>query len=327
VSGTDPISANPSANAPGTVIAYRNVSFRYASTKADEGPLTLSDITFNVRAGERLGVLGPNGGGKSTLLKLTLGLLKGHTGEIEIAGLPPREACRRGLVGYVPQKIEAELRFPLSVAQVVAMPLMRDLPPWKGRGPDIDARVREALAVVGASDLIDRPIGALSGGQLQRVMIARAIAPKPAVLLLDEPTVGIDVVGQQQFSELMRRISTEFKLTVVVVSHDLRTIAAGCDRVACLSRTLHFHDAPGGLTPALLAELFRHDVAAIFGGNDRAWHIDAHKADACPHPEHRHPHEHAGPCTDDHTHETPHASGPATLSISAPRSKPSEGPR
>lgn len=311
-----------------TVVAYRNVSFRYPGTQADgsPAPLVLSDITFNVRTGERLGVLGPNGGGKSTLLKLTLGLLKGHTGEISIAGLPPRDARKGGLVGYVPQKVEAELRFPVSVAQVVAMPIMHAVAPWKRMSRDQRSRVDDALAVVGATDLADRPIGALSGGQIQRVMIARALAPRPRVLLLDEPTVGIDVVGQQQFAELMKRISTELKLTVMVVSHDLRTIAAGCDRVACLSRSLHFHDAPGGLTPALLAELFRHDVAAIFGGSDRAWHIDAHMAEECPHPEHRHPHEHAGPCTDDHTHALTQADAPVSLGISAPK-KPAGGGR
>lgn len=290
-----------------TLISYRDVSFRYPGARADvgEGPPVLSGITFDVRAGERLGVLGPNGGGKSTLLKLTLGLLKGHTGHISIAGKPPLEAVRDGLIGYVPQKIEAELRFPLSVFQVVAMPVMQGVAPWRSMSAAQRRQIDESLSLVGAANLRERPIAALSGGQIQRVMIARALAARPRVLLLDEPTVGIDVVGQQQFAELMTSLNRTLGLTIMIVSHDLRTIAAGCDRVACLSRTLHFHDAPRGLTPGVLAELFRHDVAAIFGGSDRAWHIDAHAAEACPHPDHRHPHDHAGPCAQQGHHAPP----------------------
>lgn len=280
-------------------ISYRDVSFRYPGA-ADPA---LQDISFHVRTGERLGVLGPNGGGKSTLLKLTLGLLDGADGDIRVAGLLPRDAARRGLIGYVPQKIEAELRFPLSVREVVAMPLLLPLHPFRSAPRELARAVDDALALVGASDLADRPIGRLSGGQIQRAMIARAIAGKPRVLLLDEPTVGIDVSGQHRFAELIRSINATLGITIVIVSHDIRTIAAGCDRAACLSRRLHFHDAPSGLTPAVLAELFRHDVAAIFGGEDARWHIDAHPAESCPLLEHRHPHTHAGPC--DEAHDTP----------------------
>ena len=111
-----------------------------------------------------------------------------------------------------------------------------------------------------------------------------ALASKPKLLLLDEPTVGIDVAGQQQFADLLRHLHDDLKLTVMVVSHDIRTVAAGCDRVACLSRTLHSHTAPEGLTPAVLAEVFRHDVAAIFG----EVHVDAHAAAACHDPSHKH---------------------------------------
>ena len=122
-----------------------------------------------------------------------------------------------------------------------------------------------------------RHFGSLSGGQMQRVLMARALAGSPRLLLLDEPTVGIDAAGQQQFSEMLRRVQGELGVTVIIVSHDIRTVAAGCDRVACLSRTLHFHAAPAGLTPAVLAEVFRHDVSAIFGDV----HVDAHSAGEC----------------------------------------------
>lgn len=233
--------------------------------------------------GERLGVLGPNGGGKSTLLKLTLGLLTGYAGTIEVFGVTP-EAARKGrMIGYVPQRTRAELGFPLTAWQVVEMGAAVGVSPWRSLSREHRETVRRSMEVVGAEALAEQTIGSLSGGQLQRVMIARALACRPRVLLLDEPTVGIDVAGQKQFADLLKHLHDVLGLTVVVVSHDIRTVAAGCDRIACLSRTLHSHVAPEGLTPAVLAEVFRHDVAAIFG----EVHVDAHSASACSDPSHR----------------------------------------
>lgn len=267
-------------------VQYRGVTYRYPSGgMGDAAPRpAVEDITFNVRAGECLGILGPNGGGKSTLVKLTLGLLEGAAGDIRVFGRSPAHARKEGFVGYVPQRLGAELAFPVSVRQVVEMAAMRGLAAWKAMPRDRSDLVDHAIELVGMSELADRPIGKLSGGQLQRVMIARALAASPRLLLLDEPTVGIDVAGQQRFTELLRRVQRELGLTVMIVSHDIRAIAGSCDRVACLSRTLHFHDAPQGLTPAVLAEVFRHDVSGIFGDV----HVDAHAAATCTDPSHVH---------------------------------------
>ncbi len=296
---SDPSATPTPTTAP--AIDYRAVTFRYGraaveSLGAADVPV-LQNITLAVRDGERLGILGPNGGGKSTLLKLTLGLLGGYDGEIRVFGLTPQQARRRRLIGYVPQRIEAELDFPLTVRQVAALPASLSLKPWQRVPPDLDRHIDESLRVVGMLDRAQTPIGRLSGGQLQRVMIARALACSPRILVLDEPTVGIDVAGQQQFAALLTRLHAELKLTIVVVSHDLRTVAAGCDRVACLSRTLHSHTAPEGLTPAVLAEVFRHDVAAIFGSD---LHVHAHPAAACPMESAAHTHEHGPGCDHDH---------------------------
>lgn len=266
-------------------IEYRNLSYTYprtGGTGADRP--ALEGVTLTVNKGERLGVLGPNGGGKSTLLKITLGLLEGYTGEVRIFGCDPVQARRERLIGYVPQRVTAELSFPISARQAVEMGASVGLSPWRGLNEETRTYVEESLAAVGAGSFSDRPVGQLSGGQLQRVMIARALAARPRVLLLDEPTVGIDVAGQQQFAELLTTLHDRFNLTIVVVSHDLRTIVAGSDRVACLSRTLHSHGAPEGLSPAVLAEVFKHDVAAIFGD----LHVDAHAAAGCADPTHGH---------------------------------------
>jgi len=276
-------------------IECRNLTYSYrrAVVAADRPRPALENVTLTVAQRERLGVLGPNGGGKSTLLKLALGVLRGYTGEIRVMGMTPDEARRAGIIGYVPQRIEAELGFPVSVRQVVSMSAARGVPPWKPLPRARRENVSRVLDLVGIMPLGERSIGALSGGQLQRVMIARALAGEPKILFLDEPTVGVDVAGQQRFADLLRTLHATLDLTVVTVSHDLRTIAAGSDRVACLSRTLHFHDAPSGLTPRVLAEVFSHDVAGVFGN----LHVDAHAASACTDPSHTHDHG---------THSRPH---------------------
>lgn len=266
-------------------IDLRAVSYTYpARILRDEPVPALTDITLTVPSGTRLGILGPNGGGKSTLVKLILGLLTPDQGSVRVLGLDPDQARRRALVGYLPQRIGAETDWPISVRQAVAMPLTARTSPLTLRDRAAEDAADRALALVGLTPLANRPIGALSGGQLQRAMIARAIAPNPRLLVLDEPTVGVDAAGQQRFADLINTLHAELGITIITVSHDLRAIAAGSDRVACLHRTLHFHDAPSGLTPAILAEVFAHDVEAIFGHV----HVDAHPAHDCHDPAHHH---------------------------------------
>ena len=275
----------------GVAIRYQTVTFSYDG--AGDAP-ALDRVSLDVRKGERLGILGPNGGGKSTLLKLTLGLLRGYSGTIEIEGFSPSEAAKRRLIGYVPQRVEAELSFPITARHAASMAASAGLGPFAS-GRAAREKADRALSMVGASAFAEKPVGSLSGGQLQRVMIARALASEAKILLLDEPTVGIDPAGQKQFSELIQRLHDELGLTTIVVSHDLRTVAATSDRVACLARTLHYHDSPQGLTPHVLAEVFRHDAAAIFGD----LHVDAHRAAECGHD---HSHDHAQGHAHGHEH-------------------------
>ncbi len=282
---TDTVSMTPPGPSPEPAIDVEGLHFAYPGASAP----SLEGITLRVPHGERLGILGPNGGGKSTLLKLTLGLLRPSAGSVRVCGLHPVEARRRQLIGYVPQRSDADLQFPLSVRQVVLMGAGWRRAPWRSPSEDVLERVDKMIELVGASSYAARPIGKLSGGQFQRALIARALAADPKILALDEPTVGIDAAGQQEFATLLERVHAASGATILIVSHDLRAIAAGCDRVACLRRTLHAHTSPEGLTPAVLAEVFSHDVAGIFGDV----HVDAHLAAGCSDPSH-----HAG-----HTHE------------------------
>jgi zinc transport system ATP-binding protein len=275
-------------------LLVEGVSFAYPG-----GVEALRDVSLRVEPGELLAVIGPNGGGKTTLLKLITGALTPSRGSVRVFGLPPSRAVREGLVGVVPQRSGAELTFPVSVRQAVAMARTVGAPRLGVLPADARDAVDEALRLTGADALADRPVGALSGGQLQRVFIARALARRPRLLILDEPTVGIDAPGQRRFAELLARLRAELGLTIVLVSHDLRTIAGGAsamqrdeadghasgraaDRVACLRTTVHFHDAAEGITPAVLAEVFEHDLADVFGPVHVHTHDSAAAARACP---------------------------------------------
>jgi zinc transport system ATP-binding protein len=288
-------------------VQLESVTFTYpgASTPAVEA------VNLDVPEGTRLGILGPNGGGKSTLLKLALGLLRPTSGRVRVLGRDPAEARRAGFIGYVPQKFDVELGFPMSVRQVVELGATWRLPAWKPVPREARQRIEEMLRLTGAAEFADRAIGKLSGGQMQRAMIARALAANPRILALDEPMVGIDAKGQHQFASLLESIHRSLGITILIISHDLRAIAAGSDRVACLARRLHSHVSPEGLTPQVLAELFSHDLVGIAGVTGPV-HIHAHRAGECC--------EEAGA---GHGHPHTHATG--DLTISAPGKSSSTG--
>lgn len=258
-------------------VELQNVSFTYPGAAVP----ALDSVSLRVETGERLGILGPNGGGKSTLLKLVLGLLTSDGGgTVSVCGMSPAAARRAGVVGYVPQRSDVELSLPLSVREVVMLGAAWRCPPWRRVDSETRGRVDRMIGLVGASEFADRPIGKLSGGQLQRAMIARALAAQVKILALDEPLVGIDAVGQKTFADLLTRVHAELGVTILIVSHDLRAIIAGSDRVACLARRLHSHVSPQGLTPRVLAELFSHDIAGLMGtgGALEGMHVHAHGA-------------------------------------------------
>lgn len=263
------------------------MSYTYPEAGAGTAP-ALEGISLRVNEGERLGILGPNGGGKSTLVKLLLGLLEPTKGTVRVFGLSPKEARGKGLIGYVPQTTKLEALMPLSVFDAVALGAGWRESAWRGLSKQVRDRVRDALKLVGAEEYATRPVGRLSGGQTQRVIIARALAAQPRLLAFDEPMVGIDAAGQQTFADLLTRIHKQRGLTMLVVSHDLRAIVAGSDRVACLARRMHSHTSPAGLTPQVLAELFSHEVAGL-SGVLAGMHVHAHGAgEECTETAHTH---------------------------------------
>ncbi len=229
----------------------RQVDFAYGDR------LALKGIDMDVAEGSILGIIGPNGGGKSTLLKILIGRLTATRGQAQVAGLSPRQAVRRGgVVGYVPQNLPTRQSFPLTVAQWVRLGLAGKAGLFSSYAPDDLAFVPQILSWTGLAELADCPVAELSGGQLQRAAIARALVPRPRVLLLDEPTTGIDPAGQEQFDRFLRDLRDRLGLTVLLVSHDLPTVRRLCSRLACLNLTLHFHDNPHDFNDDLARHLF-----------------------------------------------------------------------
>ncbi|MCA9512167.1 MAG: ABC transporter ATP-binding protein [Myxococcota bacterium] len=203
------------------------------------GRPVLEDVTLRIAANDYLAILGPNGSGKSTLLKVILGLIEPDAGRVRVFGAPPRRA--RGRVGYVPQRATFDLDFPIRVRDVVSMGRLAGLGLARlGRFARDDREAADAaLERVEMAALADRPIGALSGGQLQRVLIARALAQRPRLLLLDEPTSSLDERIGRSVWELFEELSAE--MAIVVVSHDIGAISRSVRSVACLNRHLFAH--------------------------------------------------------------------------------------
>jgi zinc transport system ATP-binding protein len=226
-------------------LKFSHVGFSYGA-----GP-TLEDVSLRVSAGEFWALIGPNGGGKSTLLKLALGLLVPDSGEIRIFGKPPAEAHAR--VGYVPQFATFPRDFPLAVEQVVLQGRLDSRNWWRPMRKGDRAAIRAALDRVGVADLVARPIGSLSGGQLQRVMIARALVADPALLLLDEPTAHVDTDAETSFFDLLAGLRDS--MAIVMVSHDVGLVSRHVDRIACLNRSLVWHGAVP-LNEGVLAQLY-----------------------------------------------------------------------
>jgi zinc transport system ATP-binding protein len=226
-----------------------------------DGSVALRDIDLHVQAGSSLAVIGPNGAGKTTLLKILLGLLTHYQGTVTILGMSP-DAARRagGLVGCVPQRATVDWRFPIAVREAVQLGLVGRTGLWRRyRRADLEY-VERLLAMLDIGEIAEKPVGALSGGQQQRVLIGRALASQPKVLLLDEPTVGVDEPTQQVFHDLMGRLQQAFDLTLVIVSHDLRAVLRQCQRVACLNQMLHFHDVPEHLGQDVLTRVFHCEL-------------------------------------------------------------------
>ena len=234
-------------------ITVEGVSFAYGDVPV------LEEVDLSVAAGEFLGLVGPNGGGKSTLLKLILGLLTPTTGRITVLDKSPAEGRRR--IGYVPQFTTFSHDFPISVENTVLLGRLGRTQILGGYRTTDRKVAQRAMAQAQVLELRDRRLVTLSGGQLQRVMIARALACEPQILILDEPTASIDLRAEQNIFDLFDQLDGQ--MTILVVSHDIGFISQYVTRVACLNRTLVCHH-----TDAINGEV----IKALYGTSVRMIH-------------------------------------------------------
>lgn len=212
----------------------------------------LHDVSLTVYDHDFLGIIGPNGGGKTTLVRIMLGLKKPRQGSV--AYYRNGSQVDKLAIGYLPQYSHIDRKFPISVREVVLSGLSQQKPLFRRYGKEHHARVAETLRRLEIADLAERPIGALSGGQLQRVLLGRAIVSNPEVIVLDEPNTYIDQRFQEQMYKILGTLNHE--CAVVIVSHDIGSVMQNVQNVACVNHTLHYHAAE---------DVSEHEIEHYFG--------------------------------------------------------------
>lgn len=238
-------------------IELNNVSFSYDHTSV------LENLSFTVRKGEYLGIIGPNGGGKTTLIKIILGLLQPTSGTISLFGKDRHDFKEKYRIGYVPQRItQAEKGFPATVFEVVRTGRIARLGFFERFTKDDTDAVERAMEISGIARYRDTLIGNLSGGERQRVFIARALASQPDVLILDEPTVGVDIGAQKTFYDFLSSLNKDHNITIIFISHDVDAVSQETKTVLCLNHNLVCHGLPQDL-------LNEHILERLYGSHSQ----------------------------------------------------------
>lgn len=237
------------------VICIDNLWVRYGDR------VVLENINLTVYSREIFSIVGPNGGGKTTLLNTILAFKEPIQGNIQVMGENPKKIRKSGIIGYLPQKSEYDQYFPVNVFDVVAMSRFARKRSWGKLNNKDRECIHDALKMVEMADFENRHFGSLSGGQQQRVLIARALAIQPKILILDEPSTGLDAVAQDTFYHLLHKIRDREDITIIMVSHDIGTVSSVVDQIACLNKSIHFHGNPDeGIPSEALEKVFGRDI-------------------------------------------------------------------
>ncbi|REB10008.1 metal ABC transporter ATP-binding protein [Sporosarcina sp. BI001-red] len=245
-----------------SLVNLTDVTFNYGNSTV------LKDITLTVQPGEFWALIGPNGSGKSTLIKILLGLLKPDTGSVELFGEPISSVSHKERIGYVSQKSNSfNSGFPATVLEVVRSGLTKKTGLFKRFSKEDTEAAMNALLEVGMEKFADRNIGELSGGQQQRVFISRALAAKPDLLIMDEPTVGVDQQNSASFYSMLEKLNRDNGIAIILVSHEIDLVTDLASHVACLNLTMHFH---GGRRD--FAKLNDKDLSRWYGHSVRLIH-------------------------------------------------------
>lgn len=248
------------------IISLKNIYFSY------DGKQILKGVNLDVVRGSFLGIVGPNGGGKTTLIKVMLGMLTPDCGKVSILNEPIESFKQWHKIGFVSQTANRFNRgFPATVYEVVAMGLTTKLGYFRFLRKKHKEKIMETLKLVNMAEHAQRKIGHLSGGQQQRVFIARALVSEPEIIILDEPTVGIDYQNINHFYHLLYRLNRDKNITLILITHDTGVMTKYATDVACINQTLHFHgksEAYTALTEKDLAKIYGHPVNVIIHDHD-----------------------------------------------------------
>lgn len=237
------------------VVSMKNISYAYEQSNV------LHHVNFEIPRGAFMGLLGPNGGGKTTLIKLILGLLKPDTGSIRLLDQPIDKFKAWDKFGFVSQKANSFNKgFPATVFEVVSMGLTAKVGYLRFFKKEHKEKIHQAIDQVGMLDYAYENVGKLSGGQQQRVFIARSLVNEPELLILDEPTVGVDNENVRRFYDLLHQINEERNITLLLVTHDTSTMTEHATDIVCLNKTLHFHGNPDEYT-----SLSEKDLSGFYG--------------------------------------------------------------
>lgn len=251
------------------IIRIENLSFRYGTRSV------LENINLLVKQGEFLGLVGPNGSGKSTLIKCILGLLQPAKGQISLFDQPINKFKDWEKIGFVSQKANSfNSGFPATVFEVVSMGLFAKVGMFRFLTKSHKQKVKDTIELVGMTQYINQNIGELSGGQQQRVFIARALVSDPKLLILDEPTVGVDVHSVKNFYSMLKKLN-EQGITLLLVTHDIGAMTDHVNGVACLNKHIHFHGNTAEFEAnkqGMLSEFYGHDVHLLVHNHEHGGH-------------------------------------------------------
>lgn len=258
---------------PDAVVRLEGVSFSFGTNRV------LEDAGFTLKRGDFLGVIGPNGAGKTTLARIILGLLRPDRGRALLFGSPADSRSARAKVGYVPQKATSfDQHFPATVFEVAEMGRIPKAGLLRQLGNADREAVRKALVEVGMYEYKDKRISDLSGGQQQRVFIARALSAEPELLVLDEPTVGVDPKAQSRFYDILKRLNRG-GMTIILITHDVGVVSKNVNKLACVNRNVVVHDVSKGVSS--------EDLVCAYGGgmkvvkhSDKECHGHCHGGEA-----------------------------------------------
>jgi zinc transport system ATP-binding protein len=245
------------------IITFKNVSAGYGAGDVVE------NISFSVEKGDYVGVIGPNGGGKSTVLKMIAGVHKPRLGEVRVMGIDPEKFTQkeRSLIGYVRQETFIDTSFPVKVKDVVLMGRYALIGPGRRPSDQDEQMAMDALKRTGMENFSGSHIGALSGGQKQRVFIARGIVNNPELLILDEPTTGVDAKNQHAFYELLLELKRNYHLTIIMATHDVSMVSDQVNKVTCVNHGVHMHgETEEVLKDEKTCEVCGLDTEVIFHG-------------------------------------------------------------